>query len=77
MVVAVEVVGLSDYKGPAEPGLELSRRRAEQVAAALEHAGLPAPAFGLIAAGGAAVAGPVGDPQLLRRRADVLIRFKH
>jgi outer membrane protein OmpA-like peptidoglycan-associated protein len=71
MVAAVQVVGLADYKGPAEAGLELSRRRAEQVAIALARAGLPVPSFGLVAAGGAAAPTPGGE------RADVLIRFKH
>jgi peptidoglycan-associated lipoprotein len=72
----VEVVGLADYQGPADANLELSRQRAAKVAAALTHAGLPAPVFHLTAAGdtGAVTAG--GDAKPLRRRADVIIRFK-
>ncbi|MDB5458358.1 MAG: OmpA/MotB domain protein [Caulobacteraceae bacterium] len=71
---SVEVVGLADYRGPAEPNLELSRARAERVAAALAKGGLPGPSFKLSAVGEAgALAGDAAKP--LRRRADVYVRF--
>jgi outer membrane protein OmpA-like peptidoglycan-associated protein len=73
-MASVEVVGLADYRGPPEPNLELSRARAERVAAALAKAGLAAPSFRLSAVGEAgAVADGAAKP--LRRRADVYIRF--
>jgi peptidoglycan-associated lipoprotein len=72
---SVKVVGLADYKGPAEPNFELSRRRAEQMAAALVKAGLPEPTFQISAIGEAGAYKEDGTPKPLRRRADVTIRF--
>jgi hypothetical protein len=75
-VAGVEVVGLADYLGPAEPALELSRRRAERVAAALIQAGLPAPSFKLSALGdpGSFTPDPTINPA--RRKVQVFIRFE-
>jgi outer membrane protein OmpA-like peptidoglycan-associated protein len=72
---SVDVVGLADYKGPAEPNFELSRQRAERVAAALAKAGLPEPTFKISAIGEAGAYKADGTPKPLRRRADVTIRF--
>jgi peptidoglycan-associated lipoprotein len=74
-VASVEVTGLADYRGPAEPNLELSRMRAERVARALAKAGLPEPSFKLSAVGEAGAVADDGLPKPLRRRADVVIRF--
>jgi peptidoglycan-associated lipoprotein len=74
-VASVEVLGLADYKGPAEPNLELSRQRAERVAGALARAGLPEPTFKISAIGEAGAYKDDGTPKPLRRRADVTIRF--
>jgi outer membrane protein OmpA-like peptidoglycan-associated protein len=74
-VASVEVVGLADYQGPAEPNLALSRQRAERVAGALAKAGLPRPAFKLSALGEDGALTAEGAPKPLRRRADVYIRF--
>jgi outer membrane protein OmpA-like peptidoglycan-associated protein len=72
---SVEVVGLADYKGPAESNFELSRQRAERVAAALAAAGLPEPSFKISAIGEAGAYKADGTPKPLRRRADVTIHF--
>jgi outer membrane protein OmpA-like peptidoglycan-associated protein len=69
------VVGLADADGSRNRNMELSRRRAERVAAALAAEGLPAPAFDLAAAGEAGAVNPTGAPEPLRRRAEVVIRL--
>lgn len=74
-VKEVLVLGLADADGPTNRNLELSRRRAERVAAALAAEGLPAPAFDLEAAGEAGAVTPSGRPEPLRRRAEVVIRL--
>jgi len=74
-LASVEVVGLADYRGPAEPNFELSRQRAARVADALAKAGLPAPTFKISAIGEAGAYRADGTPKPLRRRADVTIRF--
>jgi outer membrane protein OmpA-like peptidoglycan-associated protein len=71
---AVEVVGLADASGAPRANLALSRRRAEAVARALAGAGLPAPTFKVEALGGAGALSPEGDPEPLRRRAEVVVR---
>jgi peptidoglycan-associated lipoprotein len=71
----VLVVGLADADGTAVRNMELSRKRAERVAAALAAEGLPAPAFDLEAAGDAGAVTATGRPEPLRRRAEVVIRL--
>lgn len=72
----VEVVGLADYHGPPQPNLELSRERAEAVASALQKAGLPAPRFEVTAEGEAGAIASPGVAEPMRRKAEVVIRFK-
>ncbi len=72
----VEVVGLADYHGPPQPNLELSRERAETVASALQKAGLPAPRFEVTAEGDAGAITSPGVAEPMRRKAEVVIRFK-
>lgn len=71
----VLVLGLADADGSVNRNMELSRKRAERVAAALTAEGLPAPAFDLEAAGEAGAVTPDGAPEVLRRRAEVVIRL--
>ena len=73
MVKGVRVVGLADAAGDPNANLELSRRRADAVAAAIAAAGLPAATFDLAAAGQAGALTPDGRAAPLRRRADVTI----
>jgi peptidoglycan-associated lipoprotein len=69
----VSVIGLTDSVGAADENLELSKRRASAVAAALQAAGLPAPKFEVRGLGerGATLADGKAAP--LRRRTDVVI----
>jgi outer membrane protein OmpA-like peptidoglycan-associated protein len=71
----VQVVGLADYRGPADANLALSRKRAEATAKALESAGLPPPSFAVTAEGetGAVAAPGVAEP--MHRKAEVFIRY--
>ncbi len=72
-VTAVDVVGLADADAPAANSLELSQRRAAQVAQALAAAGLPAPAFDIQALGSAGAVTPSGRKAPLHRRAEVVL----
>ena len=74
-VTAVEVVGLADAVGAPGANLELSRRRAQAVTAALTASGLPAADFKVSSAGQAGATTPRGQAQPLRRRVDVLFRL--
>ena len=74
-VAAVDVVGLADFHGPAEPNLALSRQRAQAVADALVKAGLPAPQFHVAALGDKGAVTAEGQIEPLRRRADVYVRY--
>ena len=67
-----EVLGLADADGTARANQELSRRRAQTVARALAAAGLPPPKVEALGQTGATT--PSGDPEPLRRRAEVIIR---
>lgn len=71
----VEVTGLSDAAGASDANLELSKRRAQSVTAALASAGLPAAEFRVAAAGETGSATADGSTTPLRRRADVLLRM--
>jgi len=74
-VVSVEVLGLSDASGGADANLELSKRRAQSVTAALTAVGLPAGEFKVAAAGQAGATTTDGKTQPLRRRADVVLHL--
>ncbi|WP_374469193.1 OmpA family protein [Phenylobacterium sp.] len=71
----VEVMGLADAAGAPAANLELSKRRAQSVTAALANAGLPAGEFALAAAGDTGAATPDGRTAPLRRRVDVILRL--
>ena len=75
-VARVDVIGLADYRGTPKQNLDLSRKRALAVANALVDAGLPAPSFGVVAAGDSGAIGAGGDPEIMRRRADVTIHYQ-
>lgn len=70
----VSVLGLADAVGTADVNLELSKRRAASVTAALAATGLPAAEFNLQAAGKSGAVTPAGA-QPLRRRADVTVEL--
>ncbi len=74
-ITGVDVLGLTDSVGPAGANLELSKQRAQAVAAALTAAGLPAADFKLSAAGDTGAINSKGDARLLRRRADVVLHL--
>jgi outer membrane protein OmpA-like peptidoglycan-associated protein len=71
----VEVVGLADYRGPAEPNLALSRQRAQAVADALQKVGLPVPRFTVTAQGEAGAIASPGVAEPMHRKAEVFIRY--
>ncbi|MDP3174645.1 MAG: OmpA family protein [Phenylobacterium sp.] len=72
----VEVLGLADSVGAPEANLDLSKRRAQSVTAALADAGLPAAEFALAAAGQDGAVTASGDAQPLRRRVNVVLRLR-
>jgi outer membrane protein OmpA-like peptidoglycan-associated protein len=74
-VVSVEVLGLADASGGADASLELSKRRAQSVTAALTAVGLPAGEFKVAAAGQAGATTTDGKTQPLRRRTDVVLHL--
>jgi len=74
-VSGVEVLGLADAAGAPGANLELSRKRADSVAAALAANGLPAAEFKLAAAGQAGAVTADGAARPLRRRADVTLHL--
>lgn len=76
VVERVQVVGLADAVGAPGANLELSKRRANSVAAALTAAGLPAAEFDVAAAGQAGAVAPSGEARPLRRRAEVTLHLK-
>jgi outer membrane protein OmpA-like peptidoglycan-associated protein len=69
----VSVLGLTDSKGSAPDNLELSRRRAQMVASALQSAGLPAPKFEIRGLGEIGSVTPHGKEVPLRRKTEVAI----
>lgn len=71
----VEVLGLADASGAADVNLELSKRRAQAVTAALAATGLPAAEFAVAAAGQAGAVTAEGAARPVRRRADVVLRL--
>jgi peptidoglycan-associated lipoprotein len=74
-VAGVDVVGLSDAVGAPEANLELSRKRAAAVAAALAANGLPPAAFKVDAAGQAGAVTADGKAAPLRRRTEVTLHL--
>lgn len=67
----VSVLGLADAAGDPNANLELSKRRAESVAAALTALQLPAADYGVTAAGERGALTADGRAAPLRRRAEV------
>ncbi len=74
-VASVDVLGLADSVGGADANLELSKRRAQSVTAALTAAGLPAGEFKVQAAGQAGATTAGGQAKPLRRRVDVVLHL--
>jgi peptidoglycan-associated lipoprotein len=74
-VNAIEVLGLADAAGQPGANLELSRRRAQSVTAALTANGLPAADFKVSAAGQAGATTAGGQAAPLRRRVDVALHL--
>lgn len=72
-VSKVEVLGLADADGGKQRNLELSRRRAANVAKALAGEGMPSPAFDIDAIGELGAKALDGKPEPLRRRTEVVI----
>jgi len=75
-VTSVDVMGLADNVG-GTPGanLDLSKRRAQAVTAALASAGLPAGEFKISAAGESGSTTADGRAKPLRRRADIVLHL--
>jgi len=71
----VSVLGLADAQGDPGANLELSKKRAQSVTAALVAAGLPGAEFDLAAAGQAGATTADGRSAPLRRRADVTLHM--
>lgn len=74
-VTSIEVLGLADSAGQPGANLELSRKRAQSVTAALTANGLPAADFKMTAAGQAGATTAGGQAAPLRRRADVTLHL--
>ncbi len=74
-VQRVTVLGLADATGDPAANLELSKKRAQSVTAALVAAQLPAAEFSVAAAGQAGAVTPDGKAAPLRRRADVTLHM--
>lgn len=75
-VERVSVLGLADADGDPTANLELSKKRAQSVTAALVAARLPAAEFRVAAAGQAGAVTSDGKAAPLRRRADVTLHMK-
>lgn len=69
----VQVLGLADARGGQAANMSLSERRAQAVAAELERAGWPAPAFDVSAAGDTGATTDTGVREPLRRRTEVIV----
>ncbi len=74
-VTGVDVLGLADSTGAADANLEISKRRAQAVTAALTAAGLPAGEFKVSAAGQSGATTAEGKSRPLRRRADIVLHL--
>ncbi|WP_309088989.1 OmpA family protein [Phenylobacterium sp.] len=71
----VSVLGLADAAGDPNANLELSKKRAQSVTAALVAAQLPAAEFNVAAAGQAGAVTTDGRTAPLRRRVDVTLHM--
>jgi outer membrane protein OmpA-like peptidoglycan-associated protein len=74
-VASIEVLGLADSVGAPDANLELSKRRAQAVTAALSADGLPNADFKVSAAGQAGAVTKGGQDRPLRRRVDVVMHL--
>ncbi|MDB5495581.1 MAG: outer membrane protein [Phenylobacterium sp.] len=74
-VIGVEVVGLADAAGAPAANLELSKRRAQSVAAALTANGVPTADFKVSGAGQAGATTADGKTAPLRRRTEVTLHL--
>lgn len=74
-VARVTVLGLADAEGEPGANMELSKRRAQSVTAALVAARLPTAEFRVSAAGQAGATTADGKTAPLRRRADVVLHM--
>jgi peptidoglycan-associated lipoprotein len=74
-VTSVDVLGLADATGAADVNLEISKRRAQSVTAALAAVGLPVGEFKVSAAGQAGATTADGKARPLRRRADIVLHL--
>ncbi|MGZ6020518.1 MAG: OmpA family protein [Phenylobacterium sp.] len=75
-VTGVEVRGLADnVGGTPDSNLDLSKKRAEAVTAALADAGLPGAEFKLVAVGETGATTADGRNKPLRRRADIILHL--
>jgi OOP family OmpA-OmpF porin len=70
----VDIFGLAEADGPASVDLSLSKRRAANVAQALEAAGLPQPLFDVEGLGASTARTATGRPALLQRKTLVVIQ---
>lgn len=71
----VTVMGLADAAGDPNANMELSRRRAESVTAALTAAQLPAAQYEVTAVGQTGAVGTAGRATPMRRRADIVLHM--
>jgi outer membrane protein OmpA-like peptidoglycan-associated protein len=71
----VRVLGLADAAGDPAANLELSKKRADAVAAEIARAGLPAATFEVAAVGQAGSVTPDGKIAPVRRRADITLKL--
>jgi peptidoglycan-associated lipoprotein len=75
-LTGVEVRGLADNSGGTpDSNLDLSKRRAEAVTAALAAAGLPGAEFKILAVGETGSTTADGRSKPLRRRADIILHL--
>lgn len=74
-VERIDVTGLADAAGAPQANLDLSRRRAQSVAAALIAQRLPAPEIAVSAIGQEGALTQEGQARPLRRRADITLHL--
>jgi outer membrane protein OmpA-like peptidoglycan-associated protein len=70
----VDIFGLAEADGPAAVDLDLSKRRAANVAQALQAAGLPEPLFDVKGLGASTARTATGRPEMLQRKTLVVIQ---
>lgn len=74
-VERIDVTGLADAAGAPQANLDLSRRRAQSVTAALIAQRLPAPEIAVAAVGQEGALTQEGQARPLRRRADITLHL--